>query len=239
MNAVPLCFFLSFFAFASFSWAKPPAPADWSQSPVAVVSENVNVSIGEKMTLVVGRYWYQYVPRLDDRGSTRVAIHYAAFVPSDITDYKGLLEVSQVKLMLGEKEFLPESARLLTDAETGPIPTLPHGVALAWFTFQIPRSIAELRFDAVISHFQAHYTYEGKTVAAYWPWLPNLEELRQELELMNKDFVVSFEALPGVEMEKLTLNSRVEKSTPQRLIVHPLHQETIAVSITAAGKTKN
>lgn len=206
-------------------------PTDWVQAPITVVAENVNVRVGEKMALVVGRYWYQYVRRFDDGSSGRVPIYYAAFVPDSVTDYKDLLEVSQVKLMLGEREFRPESARLLTDEETGPVATLPHGTAIAWFIFQIPRELAELRFDVVISHFQPHYLYEGKTVAAFYPWLPNLDPLRQELELLDKNFTVTFDALPGVSMEKLTTNDHVVQATAQHLEVHPLHQEIIAVNV--------
>lgn len=217
--------------FFSCTLAATPTPADWTQSPVVVVSENVNVSVGERMALVSGSYWYQYVPKFDDQG-TRVAINYTAIVPSGITAFADLLEVSQIKLLLGQREFRPETARVLTDEETGPVPTLPAGAAIAWFTFQIPRNLAELRFEVLISHFQPHYTYENKTVAAFWPWMPNLEKLRQDLELLNKNFVVTFEALPGVTMEPLTTNTNVEMNTPKRFIVHPLHEETIAVAVT-------
>ena len=210
-------------------------PSDWIQPPITVVAENVKVSVGERMALVVGRYWYQYVQRFDDRSSARVPIYYVTFVPDTVTAYQDLLEASQVKLMLGEREFRPDSARLLTDEEIGQVATLPHGIALAWFTFQIPRELAELRFDVVISHVQPYYTYEGKSVAAYFPWLPNLELLRQELELLDKNFVVTFEALPATTFEKLTNNHRADPSTPRRLEVHPAHQENIAVSVSTAA----
>lgn len=208
-----------------------PVPADWIQPPITVVSENVNVSVGEKMALVVGRYWYQYVKHFDDGSSARLPIYFAAAVPSSLTDFRELLETTQIKLMLGQREFRPESARLLNDEETGAVPTLPHGTAIAWFTFQIPRELAELRFDVVISHFQPHYVYEGKPVATYYPWLPNLWPLRQEMELLDKNFVVTFEALPGVSFALLTKNNSAGVSTPQRLELHPAHQEIMAVAV--------
>lgn len=218
--------------------AANPVPADWIQSPLIVVSENVNVSVGEKMALVVGRYWCQYVKRFDDGSSGRVPIYYTAVLPSTVTDYRDLLETSQVKLMLGQREFRPESARLLTDEETGPVPTLPHGTAIAWFTFQIPRELAELRFDVVISHFQPNYVYDGKPVAAYYPWLPNLEPLRQELELLDKNFVVTVEALPGISFALLTKTPPLASSTPRRLEFHPAHQELIAVAVAGSDPEK-
>lgn len=211
-----------------------PVPSDWIQPPIVVVAENVKVSVGESMALIVGRYWYQYVKRFDDRSSGNVPIYYTAFVPESVTEYRDLLEVSQVKLMVGEREFRPESARLLTDDEIGRVPTLPHGTGIAWFTFQIPREFAELRFAVVISHYQPHYIYEGKSVSAYYPWLPNLEPLRKELELLDKHLTVTFEALPGVTFATLTNNDRIIKSTPQRLELTPAHQEIIAVSVLPA-----
>lgn len=225
------------FAFGCCASAKTPAPHDWTQSPVVVVSEQVNVSVGESMALIVGRYWYQYVPRFDDQG-TRVAIYYPAFVPSGITTYDDLLETTQITLKLGKREFRPESARVLSDEETGSIPTLPAGAAVAWFTFQIPRNLAELRFDVLITHAQPHYRYDGKSVAAYWPWMPNLEPLRQELELLDKNFVVTMEALPGVTLTPLTSNDHVELATPKRWILHPRHAENIAAAVAFDSKEK-
>lgn len=221
-------------AFARLSAA--PAPTDWVQPPVTVVSEEVKVSVGEKLSLVVGRYWYQYVAKFDDPSFKTLAIYYPAFVSSELTEFRDLVDATQVKLMLGDREFRPTNARLLSDAETGPVQTLPHGTAIVWYTFEIPREMAERRFDVVISHYQPHYDYEGKTVAAYWPWMPNLEALRQPLELLDKNFHVTFQALPGVSFQPLSTLTHVEKDTPERLVVNPLHEEIIAVRVIAAKK---
>jgi hypothetical protein len=207
------------------------APKDVILSPVTVVSENVNVSVGPKMALVVGRYWYQYVPKLDDH-TPRVAIQYAAFVPQGVTTYTELLEVSQVKLMLGDREFRPESARVLEVEEISGMQAMPEDAAVAWFTFQIPRELARLRFDVVISHFQPHYHYEKKLVAAYLPWLPNLERFRTEMELRPAEFTVTVEALPKTTFELLSVVTDVGNRSDKRMIVHPLHLENIAVAVT-------
>ena len=212
-------------------------PSDWAPAPIVVVSENVNVSVGPQMALVVGRYWYQYVAKLDDRVSQRIPIYYATFVPKNVTAFRDLLEVSQVKLMLGERMFLPESARILSDEETGILQIAPKDAAIAWFVFQIPRDLARLRFDVVISHFQPHYHYEGKSIAAYWPWLPQLDPLRKDLELMDKDFVVTVEALPHVRLKAESINAHLESSSPERLIVHPTHGENIAAAVEVDGAT--
>jgi len=207
------------------------APKNTILSPIAVVSEAVHVSVGPKMALIAGRYWYQYVPRFDDH-TPRIAIHYAAFVPKEASTRRELLEASQIKMMIGEREFLPEDARVLDLAELGAMEALPEDAVVAWFTFQIPRELARLRFDVVISHFQPHYRFKDKTVAAYWPWLPHLEELRLPMELKPIDYLVTFEALAGAKIALISHPSNVKEQSDTKLVVHPLHLENIAVAVT-------
>ena len=140
--------------------------------------------------------------------------------------------MSQVKLVLNEREFQPEQARVLDLKELGAMQALPEDAAVAWFTFQIPRELATLRFGVLISHFQPHYTYDGRQVAAYWPWLPQLEPLRKELELKDSDYVVMFEALPGAAISRITSNTSVGPDNPGKVLVHPRHLENIAVQVT-------
>jgi hypothetical protein len=206
------------------------APQGVIRPPMAVVSQNVLVSVGPKMSMVVGRYWYQYIPSFDD-GAQRIAIHYLAFVPKDASSHAELLEISQVKLMVGERQFLPETARVLEPAEVGAIELPPEDAAVALFTFQVPRSLATLRFDVVISHFQPHYRYEGQNIAAFLPWLPHLEELRRPQELKDSDFIVSFEALAGAKFEHATTNLEVRQKSDNKLVVHPRHFTNIAVRV--------
>jgi len=206
-------------------------PNDWAPSPVQVVAENVHVSVGNKLALVVGRYWYQYVAKFDDTLSPRVAIYYAMFVPKSYTSRTDLIDISQIRLTMGEQTFSPETARVLSDEEVGPLQVAPKDFAVAWFVFQIPRALAKLRFDVLIEHGQPLYNFDGKPTAAYWPWLPELEDLRKETELKDSDFVVTFEALPHVTFKPESINTKVIESSPTKLVVHPVHEENIAVGV--------
>ena len=197
---------------------------------MVVVNENVRVSVGEKMAMVVGLYWLQFVPKFDDPTLPRIPVYYPVFVPRGITSQKELLEITQIVLRLGEREFRPETARVWTDAEVGVIQTPPENAAVAWFIFQIPRELAHVRFEALISHFQPNFQYEGKTIAPLLPWLPNLEPLRENLELLDKDFVVTVEALPPVKLLRLTSNEKVESDSATQFVVHPRHRETITAA---------
>jgi hypothetical protein len=208
-------------------------PNDWAPSPIEVVSENVHVSVGEKLALVVGRYWYQYNQKFDDGVSPRIPIYYATFVPKSYTTRADIIDLSQIRLTIGEQSFNPETARILTDEELGAIQVAPKDFAVAWFVFQIPRAIAKLRFDVLIEHGQPLYDYEGKHIAAYLPWLPELEETRKDLELKDSDFVVTFEALPKVTFKPESINTKVMESSATKLVVHPVHLENIAVAVGA------
>ncbi|HEY9155223.1 MAG TPA: hypothetical protein VIM69_08840 [Opitutaceae bacterium] len=210
-------------------------PNDWTPSPIEVVSENVHVSVGDKLALVVGRYWYQYNRKFDDGISPRIAIYYATFVPKSYASRSDIIDISQIRLTVGEQSFTPETARILTDEEVGAIQVAPKDFAVAWFVFQIPRAVAKLRFDVLIEHGQPLYDYEGKHIAAYLPWLPELESTRKDLELKDSDFVVTFEALPKVTFKPESINTKVVESTDTKLVVHPVHLENIAVSVTHQG----
>ena len=83
----------------------------------------------------------------------------------------------------------------------------------------------------LIEHGQPVYNYESKPIAAYLPWLPQLEDTRKELELKDSDYVVTFEALPKVTFKAKSINSKVVESSGTKLVVHPLHLENIAVSV--------
>ncbi|PTY07693.1 hypothetical protein DB347_05540 [Opitutaceae bacterium EW11] len=216
--------------------AATPAPADWVQPPVMVVSENVNVSVGEKMALVVGQYWLQYESKFDDPDIKLVSVYYPVFVPKGDSTYAAIQETTQAKLVLGGREFPAAEARQLTDEELGATQALPEDGAIAWIVFKIPRELARLRFEVMISHFQPVYHREGKTIAAYLPWLPNLEPLRTSHELKDADFVITFDALPGVTIEPVSANEKVVSKTPKQLVVHPVHGETIAVAVLPEAK---
>jgi hypothetical protein len=224
--------------FAAFSLATPSVvmakPNDWVPSPIEVVSENVHVSVGDKLALTVGRYWYQYNQKFDDGVSPRIAIYYATFVPKSYTSRSDIIDVSQIRLTIGEQSFTPETARILSDEEVGAIQVLPKDFAVAWFVFQIPRTSAKMRFDVLIEHGQPLYDYEGKHIAAYLPWLPELESTRKDLELKDSDFVVTFEALPNVTFKPESINTKVTESTATKRVVHPVHWENIAVSVGTA-----
>lgn len=237
-------FWLRFFVpasllFAALALATPSVvsakPSDWAPSPIEVVSENVHVSVGDKLALIVGRYWYQYNQKFDDGISPRIAIYYTTFVPKSYATRSDIIDISQIRMTIGDQSFTPETARILSDEEVGAIQVAPKDFAVAWFVFQIPRTIAKLRFDVLIEHGQPLYDYEGKHIAAYLPWLPELEGTRKDLELKDSDFVVTFEALPKVTLKPESINIKVVESTPTKLVVHPVHLENIAVSVTQVG----
>ena len=206
-------------------------PTDYVPSPIEVVAEDVHVSIGEKLGLVVGRYWYQYVPKFDDGVSRRVPIYYATFVPKAYTDRADLLEISGVRLTIGDKSYSPETARVLSDEEVGPVQVAPKDFAVAWFIFQIPRVDAKMRFAVLIESAQPVYNFEGNSTVAYWPWLPELEATKQDMELKDSDFTVTFEALPHVTIKPESINTKVVETSATKLVVHPVHTEMIAVKV--------
>ena len=64
--------------------------------------------------------------------------------------------------------------------------------------------------------------------------LPDFEALKNELLFSRTDFTIDFEAVDAVRLRRLSANSSVDRETPQRLILHPVHLENIVVEVAAS-----
>jgi hypothetical protein len=68
-------------------------------------------------------------------------------------------------------------------------------------------------------------------VSAWLPLLPDFEALKNEFLYSRVDFTVEFEAVDAVRLHRLSANESVVQETPQRVQVHPIHWENIAVEV--------
>jgi hypothetical protein len=95
----------------------------------------------------------------------------------------------------------------------------------------IPRALLRRQCRLHISHYQPHYRFAGKEVSACLPLLPDFESLKDELLFSRIDFTVEFETVDAVRLRRLSANESVAQETPQRVKVHPVHRENIAVEV--------
>ena len=112
---------------------------------------------------------------------------------------------------------------------------MPENVKVAILIFQVPRAVLRDRFSASLTYFQPTYRFADQEVVAYLPLLPDFEALKNELLISRSDFTVEFEAIDAIRLHRLSANESVGGESPEKVTVHPVHREIIAVAIEAAG----
>jgi hypothetical protein len=203
-----------------------------ARSPFCLVAESVKVSVGKQLSMVEGEYDFKYVSRFDraDR-SDRIAFQYAAFAPKEADSLEALVEITQIKLRVGTVEFAPEDFAFVEEDAGASLQIVPEDARGVIFTFRIPRALLHQQCTLHISHYQPHYRFAGKKVSAWLPLLPDFEALKNEFLYSRVDFTVEFEAVDAVQLHRLSINESVVQETPQRVKVHPVHRENIAVAV--------
>jgi hypothetical protein len=214
----------------------PPAEViavDPVRLPFCLVTESVRVSVGKDLSIVEGDYDFKYVRRFEaGQAPDRIAFQYPVFVPKGVDDLETLVAITQAKLRVGTVEFSPEGLALLVENPSGLLQFVPEDVRVFVFTFLIPRALLRQQCRLHITHYQPHYRFAGKEVSAFLPLLPDFELFKNELLFSRSDFTVEFEALDAVRLRRLSANEYVAQESPQRVKVHPVHRENIAVEVT-------
>ena len=203
-----------------------------ARSPFCLVAASVRISVGRQLSMVEGEYELKYVPRLDRAERTdRIAFQYAAFVPKEADSLEALVEITQLKLRVGTVDFAPEDFVPLEDGAETSLKIFPENARLVIFTFRIPRALLHQQCTLHLSHYQPHYQFAGRKVSVWLPLLPDFEAFKNEFLYSRVDFTVEFEAVDAVQLHRLSTNESVGQETPQRVKVHPVHRENIAVAV--------
>jgi hypothetical protein len=209
--------------------------ADAVRSPFCLVAESVRIGVGKDMAFVEGDYDYKYVHRYDSADMTgQISFQYAVMAPKTADSIDELIATTQAKLHLGSLDFEPEDFILPGQSREAAPEVGQADARPVILIFRIPRRLLHQQCRLHISHYQLHDRYAGRTVAAYLPLLPDFEALKNELLFSRTDFTIDFEAVDAVRLRRLSANSSVDRETPQRLILHPVHLENIVVEVAAS-----
>ena len=224
-------------------FAAEPVPSDWFpveayRSPFCLVAETVQVGVGKDLAIVEGDYDFRYVRRYETMAMPDlIPFRFTVFVPKWADSLDDFAALTGAKLHLGSLDFAPQDFVLVTEASGTALPFEPEDARLVILIFNIPRGLLHQQCRLHFSYSQKHYHYAGKTVAAVLPLLPDFESLKNELLFSRSDFTIVFETVDAVRLHRLSANSSVERETPQRVSVHPVDRETVAVEVSAtAGK---
>jgi hypothetical protein len=200
--------------------------------PLAVVSARAELTVGKEMSMLYSKFMYQYMERDDPGHNSRLFLRYPLYVEKGLKNLDDIVSASAIHLQVGDQTIDPREAEFVAPETLSDYP-VPEDVAVAVVTFEIPRSVARLRFEVVIQHLQPNFHYHGALLAAYTPWLPKAIRPISAYNLEDHEWEVSLKALKEVRLKKVTAPGKVLKDADDELIAVPEHRQTLAVEIVA------
>lgn len=211
-----------------------PIAGDWINPPLALVSQQVELTVGRELTMVASTSVYQYVARDDFDHRARLYIHYPLYVETGLKDWREIVTSSEIKLEIGAVAYAPTTGGFFAADVISDFP-VPEDAAVAYLVFEIPRELATRRFEARITHLQPNFHHRGALLAAYTPWLPKFVDFVKLLRPDEHNFEVSVRAMSDVTFRRYTAQGTVLRETPATLVVIPEHRKTIAVELPSAA----
>ena len=117
--------------------------------------------------MVSSKYFYQYVEKDDPDHQAHLLLSYPMYVEKGLKNLDDIVSASAIRLQVGEQAIDPREAEFVaTDCLSGfPV---PEDAQIAVLTFDIPRSVARLRFPVTVTHLQPNYHYKGALIAAFF-----------------------------------------------------------------------
>jgi len=203
-----------------------------SRSPFCMIGANVTVGVAHGMAMVEGHYDFKYVPRFDNgpRSGT-VTFEFAVLVPRETESVSDVNDLMQPKLHVGTVDYTPADLAVLKLPVGTTLPLVPENMKAVVLVFDVPRSLLQERSSLTLNYFQPTYHYAGREVAAYLPLQPDFEALKNELLFSRDDFVVEFDAVDRIRLQRVSANASVVKDAPDVVTVHPADREMIAVAL--------
>ena len=202
--------------------------------PLAVVAARVEVSVGKEMSMVSSKYFYQYVEKDDPDHQAHLLLSYPMYVEKGLKNLDDIVSASAIRLQVGEQAIDPREAEFVATDFLSGFP-VPEDAQIAVLTFDIPRSVARLRFPVTVTHLQPNYHYKGALIAAFTPWLPKMIRVPNGYSLEDHEWEVSLRALSGVTLRKVALPGKVLQESSTELAVVPDHGKTLAAEIVPDG----
>jgi hypothetical protein len=213
--------------------APDPVVTDWANPPFTLVAAQVDLTVGQDLTLVSGRYTFQYVEAEDVNHDAHVFIHYPFYASAGTSDWREAVSAADLKLEAGGQTLKPIEASRMEYAALTDFPLVDDAQVFV-ATFEVPRSIARVRFGATISQVQSNFHYHGDIVAVFTPWLPKIQAHPSLFRPAGHDFTVTVHAMSGYVCHLLTPNATVLENTAGRIAVVSEHRQTVAVAVQAA-----
>lgn len=199
----------------------------------AMTSESVKVFVGADSSQVSGVFSFQLVLSWPNARSEKPGqeIEVPVFVPAALKTADEAISQLEPRVVLGERESAPTRAYFANPTSHDGLLAVPANVKICWFVFTFRPEELHAAITLTLRYRQPHYVFNGRTVAAYLPILPEHEKIKGMTKHTDEDFLVTFEAAPGVKLERITPHRLILTDTPERIAVRPEHRVNIAVAV--------
>ncbi|HEY4300524.1 MAG TPA: hypothetical protein VGM73_06615 [Candidatus Didemnitutus sp.] len=210
-----------------------PVVTDWANPPFDIVAGNVDLTVGQDMSLVSARYIFKYVEAEDADHAARVFIHYPFYAPADSADWQDAANTADLKLEVKGQTLRPIAGSRIDYSSLTEFPIVDNAQVFV-ATFEVPRSMARVRFEGTISHVQSNFHYRGDTVSLFTPWLPRVEKKPHLFHDGDRDFTVTVHAMSGLACRLISPNAKVIENSPAEIVVVSEHRQSVAVAVQPA-----
>jgi len=210
-----------------------PMELERNGPPLAVIGAKVELTVGRALSTVNAVYLVQYLPKDDPDHDAKLSLQCAIYVDKSLTDPADIANAAAAQLVVGRQSFTPDAVEIVPADRISDYP-VPEDAAVALLRFDIPRTIAHVRFEATLNWIQPNFHYHGALLAAYTPWLPHMIVNTPIFAPDQHDFEVSLKPVTGVILKKYAIQSRLLRESADELVYLPMHRQTIAAEIQPA-----
>jgi len=212
------------------AWPGGLSAVDWENPPLYIASESVELIVGQELTVVSGRFVYQYVKADDTEHLPQVYFHYPVYVKSDVTDGRAIEEAAGFVLLIGDQPLRPVSGSIVRADALSNYP-VPEDAAVGFLTFAVPRVLAEQGFEATVRYVQPNFRYRGGRMALHTPWLPRSMRQHPFLNLPDNVYGLRVTAGKDVALQRIPTDAPVLGESAAEITAVPEHRKTVAVTL--------
>jgi hypothetical protein len=183
--------------------------------PIALITENVDIAVGENQSAVSGQYSFRMVTDACPHGEGEPITIRVPIIVHGGQSFAALKSSTAVSIRLGRRGFHPSRASV-----DSPLYDLPSGWKLCSFDFEIPRPAARSVFTIALRYNQPHLP---GNISPYYPIHPP--------EAWAPKSVIRYSVAEPGSLVLVSKGESVFEARRTRISIQPQHHKLILVRV--------
>jgi hypothetical protein len=208
-----------------------PIVVDHSERPIQMLSESVEIEVGDLKSSVSGVYRFRQTedetPKTPD---VHVLLLVPVFIPEELADFTTANSLASPTAIIRDKKYIPVDGRPVWGNGWKVIRQFPRKAKLVIFEIYIPRSEIDDVFEVSIQYTQPHFKGSFSTYSLYCPIIWPVDPAKAA-PTKASDFTVTFRPMEERRLKLLSRNKGVIKNSPDEVSVQAANLENIVVKV--------